>query len=153
VTILNTISKPTRLNLFRVKVVNRINNGCANVPYSLALLFFSHEQRDSISGLILPSYNDSNNRGFSLQNLGYYFALSDNYDLTVLGDYYTNGSYGLRFESSYAKDIISGNINVRFENLITSERGYPDYLKQNIYNIQWSQKILKRILILVFQHL
>jgi hypothetical protein len=36
------------------------------------------------------------------------------------------------------KDIISGNINVRFENLITSERGYPDYLKQNIYNIQWS---------------
>jgi hypothetical protein len=93
----------------------------------------------SVSGLILPSYNDSNARGFSLQNGGYYFALSDNYDLTVLGDYYTNGSYGMRFESSYAKKYnFSGNVNLRFENLITSERGFPDYAKQKIYNIQWS---------------
>ncbi|MEP6928811.1 MAG: putative LPS assembly protein LptD, partial [Flavobacterium sp.] len=81
----------------------------------------------------------SNTRGFSLQNMGYYFALSDNYDLTVLGDYYTNGSYAMRFESAYATRYkYRGNLNVRFENLINSERGYPDYSKQNIYNIQWS---------------
>ena len=124
------------------KVVTGLTNMViANVPTPIALpfAFFPMSKETSISGLILPSYNDSNNRGFSLQNLGYYFALSDNYDLTVLGDYYTNGSYGLRFESSYAKRYsYSGNLNVRFENLITSERGYPDYLKQNIYNIQWS---------------
>ena len=124
------------------KVVTGLTNMViANVPTPIALpfAFFPMSKETSISGLILPSYNDSNNRGFSLQNLGYYFALSDNYDLTVLGDYYTNGSYGLRFESSYAKKYnFSGNINVRFENLITSERGYPDYVKQNIYNIQWS---------------
>ena len=124
------------------KVVTGLTNMViANVPTPIALpfAFFPMSKETSISGLILPSYNDSNNRGFSLQNLGYYFALSDNYDLTVLGDYYTNGSYGLRFESSYAKRYnFRGNINVRFENLITSERGYPDYLKQNIYNIQWS---------------
>jgi hypothetical protein len=61
----------------------------------------------------------------SLQNGGYYFALSDHYDLTILGDY-TNGSYGMRFESSYAKRYAyRGNLNFRFENLITSERGYP----------------------------
>jgi lipopolysaccharide assembly outer membrane protein LptD (OstA) len=65
-----------------------------------------------------------------LQNGGYYFALSDHYDLTILGDYYTNGSYGMRFESSYAKRYAyRGNLNFRFENLITSERGYPDYSK------------------------
>ncbi|MGO4904072.1 putative LPS assembly protein LptD [Flavobacterium sp. W20_MBD1_R3] len=124
------------------KVVTGLTNMViANVPTPIALpfAFFPMSQETSISGLILPSYNDSNNRGFSLQNLGYYFALSDNYDLTVLGDYYTNGSYGLRFESSYAKRYnYRGNLNIRFENLITSERGYPDYLKQNIYNIQWS---------------
>jgi lipopolysaccharide assembly outer membrane protein LptD (OstA) len=92
--------------------------------------------QETISGIILPSYNDSNNRGFSLQNGGYYFALSDHYDLTILGDYYTNGSYGMRFESSYAKRYAyRGNLNFRFENLITSERGYPDYSKQNIYNL------------------
>ena len=124
------------------KVVTGVTNMViANVPTPLALpfAFFPMSKETSISGLILPSYNDSNNRGFSLQNGGYYFALNDHYDLTVLGDYYTNGSYAMRFESAYAKRYsYRGNLNVRFENLITSERGYPDYLKQNIYNIQWT---------------
>lgn len=124
------------------KVVTGLTNMViANVPTPIALpfAFFPMSKETSISGLILPSYNDSNNRGFSLQNGGYYFALSDNYDLTILGDYYTNGSYALRGETSYAKRYrYRGNLNVRFENLINSERGYPDYSKQNIYNIQWS---------------
>lgn len=124
------------------KVVTGLTNMViANVPTPIALpfAFFPMSKETSISGLILPSYNDSNQRGFSLQNLGYYFALNEHYDLTVLGDYYTNGSYGMRFESSYAKRYnFRGNVNVRFENLISSERGYPDYSKQNIYNIQWS---------------
>ncbi len=124
------------------KVITGLTNlVIADVPTPIALPFayFPMNKETSVSGLILPSYNDSNTRGFSLQNGGYYFALSDHYDLTVLGDYYTNGSYGMRFESSYAKRYkFRGNINVRFENLITSERGYPDYSKQNIYNIQWS---------------
>lgn len=45
----------------------------------------------------------------------------------------------MRFESSYAKRYnYRGNINFRYENLITSERGFPDYAKQKIYNLQWS---------------
>ena len=124
------------------KVVTGLTNMViADVPTPLALpfAFFPMGKETSISGIILPSYNDSNTRGFSLQNGGYYFALSDNYDLTASGDYYTNGSYGMRFESSYAKRYsFRGNVNVRFENLISSERGYPDYSKQKIYNIQWS---------------
>ncbi|SHM03267.1 hypothetical protein SAMN05444366_2121 [Flavobacterium saccharophilum] len=124
------------------KVVTGLTNMViADVPTPLALPFayFPMSQEKSVSGIIIPSYNDSNTRGFSLQNGGYYFALSDNYDLTVLGDYYTNGSYAMRFESSYATRYkYRGNVNIRFENLINSERGYPDYSKQNIYNIQWS---------------
>jgi lipopolysaccharide assembly outer membrane protein LptD (OstA) len=124
------------------KVITGLTNMViADVPTPIALPFayFPMTKETNISGIILPSYNDSDNRGFSLQNGGYYFALNDHYDLTVLGDYYTNGSYGMRFESSYAKRYsYRGNINFRFENLITSERGYPDYLKQNIYNLQWS---------------
>ena len=124
------------------KVVTGLTNMViANVPTPIALpfAFFPMSKETSVSGILLPSYNDSNNRGFSLQNGGYYFALSDNYDLTLLGDYYTNGSYALRGETSYAKRYkYRGNLNIRFENLINSERGYPDYSKQNIYNIQWS---------------
>ncbi|MCV9928871.1 putative LPS assembly protein LptD [Flavobacterium sp. LS1R49] len=124
------------------KVITGLTNMViADVPTPIALPFayFPMTNEKSVSGIILPSYNDSNTRGFSLQNMGYYFALSDNYDLTVLGDYYTNGSYAMRFESAYAERYkYRGNVNIRFENLITSERGYPDYAKQNIYNIQWS---------------
>ncbi len=107
-------------------------------PLGLPFAFFPMTQK-ATSGILVPTYGDSAQRGYSLQNGGYYFALSDNYDLAILGDYYTNGSYGMRFESNYAKRYkFRGNINVRFENLINSERGFPDYSKTNIYNIQWS---------------
>jgi lipopolysaccharide assembly outer membrane protein LptD (OstA) len=108
-------------------------------PLFLPFAYFPLSKETSTSGIILPSYNDSDSKGFSLQNGGYYFALSDHYNLTVVGDYYTNGSYGIGIQSSYAQRYhFQGNINMRFENNIVSERGYPDYMKSNIYNIQWS---------------
>lgn len=112
----------------------------ADVPTPIALPFaFFPMTTESRSGILIPTYGDTRQRGYSLQNGGYYFALSDNYDLAVLGDYYTNGSYGLRFETNYAKRYrFRGNLNIRFENLINSERGFPDYARRSIYNIQWS---------------
>jgi lipopolysaccharide assembly outer membrane protein LptD (OstA) len=121
-------------------VLGTTNLWIENVPTPIALPFaFFPITQDSQSGIIPPSYGQSNERGYALQNGGYYFALSDKYDLAVLGDYYTNGSYAARFESNYAnKYKFNGRVNIRFENLITSERGYPDYAKSKIYNIQWS---------------
>ena len=121
-------------------VVGLTNMYIADVPTPLGLPFaFFPMTQTSQSGVILPIFNDTRRQGYSLQNGGYYFALSDNYDLTFLGDYFTNGSYALRFDSSYAKRYkFQGNVNIRFENQITSERGFPDYAKTNIYNIQWS---------------
>jgi lipopolysaccharide assembly outer membrane protein LptD (OstA) len=122
-------------------VIGFTNMVVADVPTPLALpfAFFPMGKETSVSGILIPSYNDSNDRGFSLQNGGYYFALNKHYDLTVQGDYYTNGSYGLRFDTNYGQRYnFKGNLNIRFENLITSERGYPDYAKSKIYNIQWS---------------
>ncbi|MDI1255714.1 MAG: putative LPS assembly protein LptD [Flavobacterium sp.] len=121
-------------------VVGFTNLYIADVPTPIAVPFaFFPMTSTSQSGIIIPTFQDTNLRGYSLQNGGYYFALSDNYDLTFLGDYYTNGSYALRFESSYAKRYrFNGNVNVRFENQITSERGFPDYARTKLYNIQWS---------------
>jgi lipopolysaccharide assembly outer membrane protein LptD (OstA) len=107
-------------------------------PVILPFAFFPITEK-STSGIIIPNYNYTNQRGYTLQNGGYYFALSDNYDLAILGDYYTNGSYAMRFESNYAKRYkYNGRVNFRFEDLINSERGFPDYSKTKIYNIQWS---------------
>jgi lipopolysaccharide assembly outer membrane protein LptD (OstA) len=121
-------------------VVGPTNMWIANVPTPVGLPFAFFPMSDKAeSGILIPSYGDSNDRGYYLQNGGYYLALSDNYDLSITGDYYTNGSYGLRFQSNYAKRYsFSGNVNIRFENLITSERGLPDYARNKNYNIQWS---------------
>ncbi len=123
------------------KVVTGLTNMViADVPTPIALPFaFFPMTTTNQSGLIIPTFGDTRDRGYFLQNGGYYFSLGDNYDLAVLGDYYTNGSYALRGETSYAwRYKFRGNVNVRFENLISSERGFPDYSQTKIYNIQWS---------------
>lgn len=122
-------------------VVGLTNMYIADVPTPIGIPFgffpMSTDKKGN-SGLILPSPNDTR-QGFSLQNGGLYLALSDYYDLAIVGDYYTNGSYAMRFESSYGKRYkYRGNVNVRFENQIQSERGFPDYTKATNYNIQWS---------------
>ena len=123
------------------KVVAGLTNlVIADVPTPLGLPFaYFPMTEESVSGFIMPTPGQNNRQGYFLQNGGYYFALSDYYDLAILGDYYTNGSYGLRAESSYAKRYkFGGRLNFRFENNIQSEKGFPDYVKSKQYNIQWS---------------
>lgn len=121
-------------------VVGPTNLVIADVPTPLFLPFaYFPMSEKSTSGFIIPTPGQNNRQGYFLQNGGYYFALSEYYDLAILGDYYTNGSYGLRAESSYAKRYkFNGRFNFRFENNIQSERGFPDYVKSKQYNIQWS---------------
>ncbi|SFZ91815.1 hypothetical protein SAMN05428642_102354 [Flaviramulus basaltis] len=135
------------IKLRKAKIVpgKKIVTGLANlfiydVPTPLGLPFgFFPQSEKQTSGVIIPSFGEQNDRGFFLQNGGYYFAISDYVDLAVLGDYYTNGSYGTRLESTYAKRYrFRGNVGFRYENLITSERGFPDYARNTIYNLRWS---------------
>lgn len=125
------------------KVVTGLTNMFIyDVPTPIGLPFgFFPLTKTRTSGVIIPSFGEDtgNDRGYFLQNGGYYFAINDYVDLAVLGDYYTNGSYGLRLQSNYAlRYKFRGNINLRFENLINSERGFPDFSKSSIYNIRWS---------------
>tara|TARA_R110002073_G_scaffold74402_3_gene181950 strand:- start:9019 stop:11784 length:2766 start_codon:yes stop_codon:yes gene_type:complete len=135
------------IKLRKAKIVpgKKIVTGLANlfiynVPTPLGLPFgFFPQSETQTSGVIIPSFGEQNDRGYFLQNGGYYFAISDFLDLAVLGDYYTNGSYGIRTETTYSKRYrFRGNIGFRYENLISSERGFPDYAKSTIYNFRWS---------------
>jgi len=122
------------------KVVTGLTNMyIADVPTPLGLPFAFFPLADTrASGFVIPNIGENNNRGFFLQNGGYYFAVNDYVDLTVLGDYYTNGSYGLRLDSDYAlRYKFRGNLSVRYENLINSERGFPDFTQSSLYNIRW----------------
>ncbi|SHG33913.1 LPS assembly outer membrane protein LptD (organic solvent tolerance protein OstA) [Salegentibacter echinorum] len=120
-------------------VAGLVNMYLADVPTPLGLPFgYFPMTEEKTSGFIIPSFGDSQ-RGYFLQNGGYYFAISDYVDLLALGDYYTNGSYAFRGESNYAKRYrYRGNVRIRYENLYQSERGFPDFSEQSVYNIQWS---------------
>ncbi len=123
------------------KIVTGLTNMyIADVPTPVGLPFaFFPLTEDRASGFIIPTVGEQSRRGFFLQNGGYYFAVNDYLDLTFLGDYYTNGSYGLRAESSYAlRYRFRGNVSVRYENLINGERGFPDFSQSSVYNIRWN---------------
>ena len=111
-----------------------------NVPTPIGLPFaYFPSQQTKDSGFIIPNISDSNQRGYSIQNGGYYLPISDFFDLTILGDYYTNGSYGMNISSIYRKRYnYNGTFSVRYENLINGERGLPGYGKSTVYNIRWS---------------
>lgn len=135
------------IKLRKAKIVpgKKIVTGLANlfiydVPTPIGLPFGFFPQTDKqTSGVLLPSFGEQNERGYFLQNGGYYFAINDHVDLAILGDYYTNGSYGIRGESTYATRYkYRGNVGFRYESLINSERGFDDFSKTTVYNLRWS---------------
>ena len=121
-------------------VIGLSNLVITNVPTPLFLPFaYIPLTKGSVSGFIMPTWGDTAQQGYFLQNGGYYFAINDYVDLAVLGDVYTNGSWGLRTESSYAvRYRFSGNFSFKYENLINSIKGFDDYSKTTNYNIRWS---------------
>ncbi|WP_086475437.1 putative LPS assembly protein LptD [Arenibacter amylolyticus] len=112
----------------------------ADVPTPIALPFaYFPLTVGRTAGLMMPTFGSDPGRGYFLQNGGYYLPINDYVDLTLTGDLYTNGSYGLRTQSIYTKRYkYRGNINFRYENLITSQKGFSDYSRTTIYNIQVS---------------
>lgn len=121
-------------------VIGLSNLVITDVPTPLFLPFaYIPLTKGSVSGFIMPTWGDTAQQGYFLQNGGYYFAINDYVDLAVLGDVYTNGSWGLRTESSYSvRYRFSGNFSFKYENLINSIKGFDDYSKTTNYNIRWS---------------
>ncbi len=123
------------------KVVAGISNlVIADVPTPLFLPFaYFPITKGRSSGILFPTWGQNSNQGYFLQNGGYYMAINDYIDLALIGDIYTNGSWGFRAESNYAKRYrYTGNLSTRFENLINSERGFPEYSKASNFNIRWT---------------
>lgn len=123
-------------------VTSWVNMYIADVPTPLGLPFGYFPLTDKqASGFIIPSFGENVNRGFFLQNGGYYFAISDYVDLALTGDYYSNGSYGFRAQSNYnVRYRFNGNFNFNIEKLLNEERGFPNFSEQSIFNVRWSHQ-------------
>ena len=113
-----------------------------DVPLPLALPFgyFPFTENYS-SGFIMPTYGDETERGFYLRDGGYYFAISDKFDLRLTGEIFTKGSWGVNAASTYAKRYkFSGNVSLNYLVTKDGEKGLPDYAVGKNFRVQWSHR-------------
>jgi len=131
---------------FKSKVVpgKRIVTGPAylvveDVPTPLFLPFgFFPINKNRNSGILLPTWGESANRGFYFENGGYYWAISDYIDLKLVGDIYTHGSWAIKPSTRYKKRYkFSGSFDFLYAINITGEEGTPDYQRDRDYQIRW----------------
>ncbi len=113
----------------------------AETPIPLGFLFGLFPANDKkTSGIIVPVYGESREQGFYLRNGGFYLNLGEYIDLTVLGNIYTFGSWGLDVRSKYdVRYKFSGSISASFNKIIRESED----LSRNITNdfqIKWSHQ-------------
>ncbi len=132
----------------RIKMVpkKKIITGFTNMyiadvptPIGLPFAYFPLSSEKSISGILFPTFGERGDQGYFLQGLGYYQVINEYADIAVLGDYFTNGSYGLRLDSKYAlRYKFRGSFNAQYQNQVRSQRGFPDFSRSTLYRISWT---------------
>lgn len=112
----------------------------ANVKTPLVLPFgFFPNTVQQASGILMPSYGETNNRGFYLENGGFYLGINDYVDLSIRGDIYSRGSWATRLGSNYRKRYkYSGSVNLSYAINILGERNLPGYERNRDFRIMWN---------------
>jgi hypothetical protein len=109
-----------------------------NVPIPLGFIFGMFPQpKTTVSGIIMPSYGEEKRRGFYLREGGYYFAVSDYFDLRLTGSIYSKGSYGATIATNYKKRYAyNGNLKFNYNKSKTGEIESP--FESNDFSFSWT---------------
>ena len=108
------------------------------LPIGIPFGFFPSNQINQ-SGFLLPTYGEEERRGFYLRNGGFYFALSQYFDLAVTGDVFTNGTWGIRTQSNYRVNYkFSGSFGINYYENVQGEKGLETYQKTKDFAVRWS---------------
>lgn len=136
-----------RFKKSRVIPDNKIVTGPAymeieQMPTPLGLPFgFFPNKSGQTSGIVIPTFGEYTNRGFYLEDGGYYWAINEYMDLTVLGDIYSRGGWGVKPKFRYKKRYkYSGNLDLGYAINIVGTKDAPDYVKSTDFRIRWSHK-------------
>ncbi|HYH55843.1 MAG TPA: putative LPS assembly protein LptD, partial [Anseongella sp.] len=148
--IYTTCNDPTHphfgIRLYKTKVKeNQIITGPANLfiediplPLGVPFGFFPKTQKRA-SGIIFPSLREDASLGFSAENFGYYLGLNDHFDLSVLGEMYSLGSYGIRASSRYSwRYRFNGNFSFDYLRRKFPNDATGGYSLGKQFNIRWS---------------
>lgn len=111
----------------------------ANVATPLVIPFgFFPNRTGQRSGIIIPTYGESADRGFYFENFGYYWAASQHVDVTVLADIYTRGSWAVKPSMRYNNRYhYNGAFNFSYAINILGAADSPDYQKRQDFQVRW----------------
>lgn len=112
----------------------------ADVPLPLAIPFgFFPFTKSYSSGIIMPSYGADQTRGLYLRDGGYYFAINDYVDLSLKGEIYTKGSWGVSADTRYSvRYKFRGNMSFSYISTQNGDKGMPDATKATNMRLTWS---------------
>ena len=109
------------------------------LPLVIPFGFFPIQTKKAASGLIIPRYGEERVRGFSLTDGGYYFAISNYFDLTLKGSVYANGSWIGTGQTNYKRLYkYNGGFSFSYANNIAGHKGLSDYSKSSNYRLGWT---------------
>ncbi len=136
------------LHLTKAKVIsnNKIITGPAymvleDFPIYFPILPFGYFPNTPTysSGIIVPAYGEENNRGFFLRDGGYYWAANEYFDLSLMGDIYSKGSWATKFHTNYRlRYKFSGGFDFRYNLNVYGERGLDTYTRSPQFAITWN---------------
>ena len=108
-----------------------------DVPTPLGLPFgMFPDQQQRTSGIVVPTYGEERQRGFFLRDGGYYFDINDHINLTALGEIYSKGGWGVKFNSTYKKRYAyNGNFSFHFAKRTSGIEG--DESNSNDFSLRW----------------
>jgi hypothetical protein len=95
-------------------------------------------QKGQRSGIVIPTYGQSSDRGFFLRNGGYYFGLGDYMDLMLTGDVYANLSWGSHALFRYANRYhFTGNATFNYASNSYGLPEDPGYDEKKDFQFNW----------------
>jgi len=114
----------------------------ADIPTPLAIPFgYFPNKKGRASGIIIPTYGESNNWGFFLRDGGFYYGKNELFDLALLGSIFANGSYGGKINSNYKKRYkYAGNLNMSYSHYINGDRELPNSTISNEFFVRWNHQ-------------
>lgn len=91
------------------------------------------------SGFVMPQYGESRDRGFFLSGGGLYLVLNEYVDLSILGEIYSKGGYGINTRSTYRKRYkYSGNFSFNYRQNTREVLGKLDPDVSNDFQLNWT---------------
>ncbi|MEP7108934.1 MAG: putative LPS assembly protein LptD [Ferruginibacter sp.] len=137
------VSKKIKFINKKFAVTGPVHPEFEGVPVPIILPFGIYPlSRGRHSGLIAPTFETNDQFGLSLNGIGYYKVINDNWDVTTRGTIYSYGGYTFNISPRYYKRYRrQGNLSFDYQRFKTNFKGDPDYSTSKTFNLRWSHSL------------